>query len=270
MLKAESRLNPPVNLNLRGEIEDIEATFPHPPVFAAYDRSTLFQGDIVPDFADRFLAPLIGAVDLPPLQANLGLSAEALVLMARLRVEGGNTVEAARRVARLKGHFLEFDRMYPLARPLALLTEVAEAALRSATCYRWLAETGRLHIPGLDTGKIDGADVPDWMMTAAPETMFPHDPARLARLRQSIDQLGPSPVLGWNSGASKKSLPRLRDRFLQFLNRKLAAFNQRASGRAAEPPPPGKPASKKTATRLRAATGPDRPPPALPKRCAAG
>lgn len=230
LLKAESRPKPPVSQDLRREIEDTEAVFPLPPVFVAYDRSTLFQGDIVPDFASRFLAPLIGVVDLPDRQANLGLSAEVLVLMAQMRAKAGGDVMAARRVARLKAHFYEFDRTDPPAKPLALLPEVAEAALRSASCHRWLAETGRLVIPGLDTGRIDGATVPDWMMTAAPESMFPHDPDRLARLRQRIDQLGPLPIRGLARGTSvKRATPHLLDRFLRFLNRKIVAFGKPAS-----------------------------------------
>ena len=222
MLKAETRQKPPVCLHLREMVEGVEATFPQPPVFVAYDKSTLFDGDTVPDFANRFLAPLIGPITLPPQQANRGLSAEALVLMVRLRAEWGDTVEAARRVARLKKHLIDFDQTDPPSSPLTLLPEVAEAALRSATCHRWLAETGRLVIPGLDIDRIDGAAVPDWMMTASPETMFPHDPNRLARLRQSIDRLGPGPVRGLiKNAAEKPKAPRLQDRLLQFLNRKL-------------------------------------------------
>lgn len=245
MLKAVSRPHPPVGLNLREQIEDIEAIFPHPPALVAYDRSTLIQGDIVPDFADRFLAPLIGAVDLPRRQANLGLSAEALVLMTRLRNQAGGSISAARRVARLKEHFYAFDRDDPPATPLTLLPEVAEAALRSATCHRWLAETGRLQIPGLDTGSIDGAPVPDWMMTAAPETMFRHDPGRLSRLRRVIDQLGPNRVRGWNTGASKRSAPGLLDKFLQFLNHKLAALTANTKTSAPKRPQSERPAASK-------------------------
>lgn len=219
LLKAESRPRPPVCQHLRETIVDTEAAFPHPPVLVAYDRTTLFHGDIVKDFAERFLAPWLEDLTLPPSQANPGLSAEALVLMAQMRVETGNTVEAARKVARLKGRLLDFDRQYPPKSPIALLPKVAEAALRSATCHRWLAETGRLQIPGLDVSRIDDAEVPDWMLTALPETMFPHDPQRLADLRQRIEQ----------QGAGAKRTLRLQDRLLRFLNRKITAFAEKAA-----------------------------------------
>lgn len=242
MLKAETRLKPPVCLHLREMVEAVEATFPKPPIFVAYDKRTLFEGDTVPDFANRFLAPLLGPVSLPPQHANLGLSAEALVLMVQLRAESGNTVEAARRVARLKKHLIAFDQTDPSPSPLTLLPEVAEAALRSATCHRWLAETGRLVIPGLELDRIDGAAVPDWMMTASPETMFLHDSKRLARLRQAIDQLGPGPVRGWtHSAAEKPKAPRLQDRLLQFLNRKLATTGRPTRPTATDHPKNGQP-----------------------------
>lgn len=245
MLKAVSSPKPPVSQDLRGKIEDIEAIFPHPPALVAYDKGTLFQRDTVPDFANRFLLPLVGAVDLPQRQANLGLSAEALVLMARMRAEAGGSVSAARGVARLKKHLLDFDRLDPPLTPLTLLPEVAEAALRSATCHRWLAETGRLVIPGLEIDRIDGAAVPDWMMTAAPETMFPHDPARLARLRQSIDQISALPVRGLTPKATGlQRSPSLQDRFLRFLNRKITAVGKRAEtpkNDPDDPPAAGKP-----------------------------
>ena len=249
MLKAVTRLKPPVCLQLREMVEGVEATFPQPPVFVAYDKGTLFQGNTVPDFANRFLAPLIGPISLPPSQANQGLSAEALVLMAQLRAEGGNTVEAGRRVARLKKHLIDFDRADPPLHPLALLPEVAEAALRSATCYRWLAETGRLVIPGLDIDRIDGAAVPDWMMTASPETMFPHDANRLARLRQTIDRLGPSPVRGVTQSADSPKAPRLQDRLLQFLNRKLATTGRPSAPASTDEPKTGQTTPKPGARR---------------------
>ncbi len=249
MLKAVTRLKPPVCLHLREMVEGVEATFPQPPVFVAYDKSTLFEGNTVPDFANRFLAPLIGPITLPPSQANQGLSAEALVLMVQLRAEGGNTVEAGRRVARLKKRLIDFDQTDPLLHPLALLPEVAEAALRSATCHRWLAETGRLVIPGLDIDRIDGAAVPDWMMTASPETMFPHDANRLARLRKTIGRLGPGPVRGVTQSADSPKAPRLQDRLLQFLNRKLATTGRPSAPASTDEPKTGQTTPKPGARR---------------------
>lgn len=228
MLKAVSRPKPPVCLNLREKIEDIEAVFPRPPVLVAYDKSSLLQGDTISDFANRFLAPRIGASDLPSQRANPGLSSEALILMSQLRAEGGDTVEAARRVARLKPQLLAFDHEDPPSQPFTLHPEVAEAALRSATCHRWLAETGRLTIPGLDAARIDGAAPPDWMLTAAPETLFEHDPQRLKRLRNWMDRSGSIVRLRKGKDTSRKRRT-LLDRILRFVNRRLAAITSQAS-----------------------------------------
>jgi hypothetical protein len=247
-LKQKSNPLPPTRMPLREAIALDEAVFPSPVQLIAFDRSLLHGGDIIQDFSTRFLAPWVGATELPAIQANVGLSAEALVLMARLRAEGGNTDETARRVNRLIPFLEKFDRAHPPAGPLTLFPEVAEAALRASTCHRWLAETGRLHIAGLDVEKIDGAAVPDWLMTAPPETMFPHDPDRLDHLRQSLEQAGSrttsgkSPHLRTTRPAphiqetphlrTRKSTPRIQDWVLRFLRRHLASFEDRSTGAA--------------------------------------
>lgn len=99
-LKTESRPLPPTRLALRESIFEIEAAFSRPVALVAFDRSTHHGGDIVQDFVTRFLGAWADVADLPPRQANAGLSAEALVLVARLRAEGGNTPAIARFVAR--------------------------------------------------------------------------------------------------------------------------------------------------------------------------
>lgn len=232
-LKQRSGPMPPKRLPLREAILLNDAVFPDPIQLIAFDRSTLHGGDIVQDFSTRFLAPWVGATELPTIQANVGLSAEALMLMVRLRAEGGNTEDTARRVTRLIPFFEKFDRDHPPASPLTLFPEVAEAALRKSTCYRWLAETGRLHIPGLDVAKIDGAAVPDWLMKAPPETLFPHDPDRLDHLRQSFEQAVSDNTRGSGlSFWSKRSGPRIQDWVLRFLRRHLASFQDRNTGTA--------------------------------------
>lgn len=189
-LKAEDRPLPPTRLHLREAIESIEAAFPQPPMLVCYDRSTLLGGDIVSDFAKRILSPW-GPPELTRQEANVGLSAEALVLLCRLRAAGDGSTAAARRVARLIAPLARLDQSDPPRRPLTLNPDVAEAALRAATCHRWLAETGRLVIPGLDVSRIDGAEVPERLLTAAPDTLFAHDPDRLERLRLSLRQSHP-------------------------------------------------------------------------------
>lgn len=190
-LKVESRPLPPIRLNLREAILEIEAAFPNPLHLLTFDRTSLIGGDIVADFGSRFLQSYLPVSDLPAREANVGLSAEALVLLARLRAEGGYTQPAARRGARLIRPLGALDRSDPPARPFTLLPEVADAALRAATCHRWLAETGRLPQPGLAIDRIDGAEVPDWLMTALPETLFLHDPDRLQRLWRSLEATHP-------------------------------------------------------------------------------
>jgi len=191
-LKSESAPLPPTRLHLREAITDTEAAFAAAVQLVAFDRATLHGGDITADFATRFLAPWITPADLPAPVANVGLSAEALVLIARLRARGGNTTEAARSAARLIRPLMALDRSDPPDRALTLLPEVEEAALRAATCHRWLVETGRLVLPGLDADRIDGSPVPDWLRTAPPETLFSHDAGRLDRLLHTLSLTDPA------------------------------------------------------------------------------
>jgi hypothetical protein len=111
-----------------------------------------------------------------------------------------------------------------------LVPEVAEAALRSASGYRWLAETGQLVVPGLDIDRIDGAPPPDWMSTKPPTMLFAHDPDRLDRLCRSLEQH--LERHGWPDDPWKKPKPGIRELLLRFLNGKLASGHDRNIGTA--------------------------------------
>ncbi|MBA3909846.1 MAG: hypothetical protein C0524_08130 [Rhodobacter sp.] len=234
-IKHKDRHFPPVHQNLRQVVVDTEAVFGRGPELVAFDRKELHGNDIVCDFATRFLAPWVQAGDLPRLNANAGLSAEVLVLLVRLRAEAGGTYEASRQVARLIPQLEALDRSDPPTQPLTLLPEVAEAALRSATGHRWLAETGRLRIPGLEVDKIDGAPPPKWMLTAPAESLFLHDPERLDRLRTLIELRRPrAKSVKRQNKPSRRAPLRFRDRLLRFMLRKLDSL-QDPNKRAAPP-----------------------------------
>ena len=190
-LKVENRPLPSPPQTLREVIADTETAFARPAALIAFDREGWRDGDITADFTSRFLAGLVPPGTVPARQENPGLSAEALVLLARLRALNGVSPEAVRRAARLIRPLAELDRIDPPSRPFALLPEVAEAVLRAATDHRWLIETGRLSPPGLDSDRIDGTPLPDWLRDAPPEALFPHDPARLCRLQDRLRQTHP-------------------------------------------------------------------------------
>ncbi len=221
----------PGNSFLIQAANDMEAAFGRKLEYLAFDRTLLHGGDIIHDFAVRFLAPRVTPDELPPQVSNESLSAEALMLMVELRAQAGGTYEASRRVATLKSRIVALDRNDPPARPLTLLPEVAEVALRKATFHRWLAETGRLHLPGLDYAKIDDVSTPAWIREAPAHTLFLHDPDRLARLRTAI---GPDPFTKSKdkrpAKPSEKPKPRFQDMLLRFLLRKLASSQDRNTG----------------------------------------
>ncbi len=235
-LKNSSRSFWPHGHRLKSAVLETEAAFRRPLQLVAFDQKVLHGGDTIADFATRFLSTWVKAKELPALRSNAGLSAEALVLMARLRAEGGNTDEVAFRVRSLTSYLRKLDIDDPPVQSLTLLPEVAEATLRSATSHRWLVETGQLEIPGLDISKIDGAPPPGWMRSAPPESLFQHDPERLDRLKRSVEALQrraiPHNQPTQQSGPTipQRTQPRMRDSLLRFLRRKLASFQNRKTG----------------------------------------
>lgn len=236
--------------NLRQSILDVEAAFGRRPELIAFDRSLLHGGDIVQDFAERFLSPWIKPSDLPTVHANQGLSAEALALMIELRAESGGTYEAAREVSRLVPLLSRLDESDPPAEPLTLLPEVAEAVLRAASSHRWLVETGQLQIPGLDINRIDGTPIPDWIAKAPPGSLFRHDPARLDRLRRAVEEERSIKAAAKASNSAQPAKPQrvpkpdrahkpkrntkqgVGDFLLRFVRRKLASLQDRNTGAA--------------------------------------
>ncbi|MCX7286554.1 MAG: hypothetical protein NTW20_03065 [Rhodobacterales bacterium] len=237
LLKVSNQPVHPHKAQIKDAILETEAIFSNPLQLVAFDRSVLHGGDVVADFATRFLSPWIKPSDLPEFQSNVSLSAEALVFMAQRRREGGNTDEISHKVSLMTQYLRKLDREDPPSKPMELYPEAAEAALRSAVSHRWLSETGRLQIPGLDVSKIDGAPLPDWMVTAAPDTLFPHDPARLDRLRAAIEAVEKKHRSGmwpWTRPTDPWAdpKPRKRDLLLRFLQRKLASVQDRNTGAA--------------------------------------
>ncbi|HMS93665.1 MAG TPA: hypothetical protein PKA03_00290 [Tabrizicola sp.] len=229
---------------LQRSILDVERAFGKRPELIAFDRSVLHGGDIVQDFATRFLSRWIKPSDLPRVHANQGLSAEALVLMIELRAGGGGTDEAADNVSRLVRLLTSLDQSDPPAESLTLLPEVAEAILRASSSYRWLADTGQLQIPGLDTDRIDGTSLPDWIKTASPGSLFRHDHARLERLRKAVEASRARQIVKKDTQPymppRTDQAPRPRrsskhsfsDFLLRFVRRKLASLQDRKTGAA--------------------------------------
>lgn len=220
-VKRHDSPHPPSDRGLKQALLDTEATFGRKPELVLFDRRSLAGGDIVRDFATRFLGPTVDPEEVPSHDANVGLSTEALVVMSRLRAAKGWTDAGQRQVEMLTGLFRQLDAQDPPEQPFTLLPEVAEAALRSATSYRWLAETGRLRIPGLDVDRIDGAAPPGWMMSARPVDLFRHDQDRLDRMRRAVERH--LDQHGWPADPWREPKVNLRDFLLRFLLGKLGS-----------------------------------------------
>ncbi len=265
-LKTSNRPLQPHRGRIKEAILATEAVFPRPLQLVAFDRQILHGGDIISDFTARFLAPWVDVSDLPARQSNIGLSAEALVLMARLREECDDADGNGFKVA-LTPQIKKLDSFDPPTQSMTLLPEVADAVMRAAVSHRWLIETGRLHIPDIDISKIDGAALPNWIATAAPQTLFMHDPVRLGRMRLALEKLE---LKRTASNGSEKQIqkskggliPRIRGSLMQRLKRQLASLQDRTT--IATPPTPFK---EQTKSLVRLHT-PDEPS-STPEKCLA-
>ena len=87
---------PPNDIRLRETIIATDAAFGGTQKLIASDHKPPHSGDIVCDFATRFLSPWVSPTEPPSPDTNVGLSTEALVLMARPHAEAGGDFEAAR------------------------------------------------------------------------------------------------------------------------------------------------------------------------------
>ena len=159
-MRATATPLPPAAQEIRCAIEEAEAAF-RPPVVCAYDPAQLSGGDIVSDFANRFLADRIDPAMLPARRDNPSLSAEAILLLSRFRalVAGDQDWQKEPLSDRLFSQLRKLERACPNTATPQLWPGVADAVRRASMDYLWLRDRYGVRFPDLDYAAIDGAPV---------------------------------------------------------------------------------------------------------------
>jgi len=175
---------PPGPQPIRAALEDTEAAFGRPPELGAYDPAALAGGDIVTDFAARFLPGRIDPALLPPRRLNQGLSAEATLLMARFRalVAPGRDWQADPRGTRLISLISRIEAAQGGGQRARLVPGLAAAIRRASVDYLWLRDRFGLSFPEIDYRAIDGAALPESLGHAPIKALIKIDDARYGAL----------------------------------------------------------------------------------------
>lgn len=158
---------PPAAQRVRQSLEESEAVWGGISV-CPYDPARLVDGDILRDFASRFLADLIDPILLRAGSENRSLSAEAILIISRFRklVAPDRDWHREARSDRLLRHLLAMEAAGP-RRPVALRPGIAEAVRRASTDYLWLRDRHGVTFPEIDYAKVDGVS-PTEEMTRCP------------------------------------------------------------------------------------------------------
>lgn len=158
---------PPAAQRIRQSLEDSEAVWGGVSV-CPYDPARLVDGDILRDFATRFLADLIDPCFLRARSRNRSLSAEAILIISRFRklVAPDRDWHQEARSDRLLQRLLAIEATGPRS-PVALRPGIADSVRRASTDYLWLRDHHGVTFPEIDYAKIDGV-LPAEEMTRRP------------------------------------------------------------------------------------------------------
>lgn len=195
--------------SLQREVSMIEEAFGAPITACVADRDQLIDGDIVTDFLARFVAPVVGEIEIAPVRLNESISAEVLAIMERFR-----KLRYPNHVGPMPDHFSLRTILSRLERDSGrtgnprLRPEVAAAVRRASLDTLWLRDRYGVTFKGVDYAVIDGApfDVDPAHVTI--EDLFEVDPDRrealyaaaLAEALGSWRQLGRMPRLFVGAG----------------------------------------------------------------------
>ena len=147
---------PPNAQRIRQPLEDSEAVWGGVSV-CPYDAARLVDGDILRDFASRFLADLIDPRLLRADHDNRSLSAEAILMVSRFRklVAPDRDWQFEPRSDQLLRRLQAMEIASPRP-PVALRPGIAEAVRRASTDYLWLREHHGVTFSEIDYAKVDG------------------------------------------------------------------------------------------------------------------
>jgi hypothetical protein len=153
----------------------------------AFDPAVLGGGDVVSDFARRFLAEWLDPALIPAGRRHASLSAEASLVLARLRAEVApgrdwQPEPKSRGVARHL-EWLEARDGAPRAR---LRPGIAEAIRRASADYLWLRDRYGIAFPEIDYAAVDGTALPEGMAALPHEGIVEIDAGYQRRLQAAL------------------------------------------------------------------------------------
>ncbi len=198
---------------LQREIPTVEGGFGRRVTVCAYERDQLFGGDVVNDFLERFVRPVVGEVSVPTMRLNESLSSEAASVLYRYARNAGIGSEVLQEdLVILREGIAKAEAEVGAVAPATLKTEVADAIRAATTDLLWLRDRYGTVFGGVDYAAVDGRS-PDFDISEASfDDLFNVDRARLARLEGALLR---ESVEAW------RELERL-PRFLRRLSRIVA------------------------------------------------
>jgi hypothetical protein len=178
---------PPGPQRIRDTIEDAEAVWGQIAV-CPFDPGTLAGGDILKDFATRFLTDLIDPNEVEAGTENTSLSAEAILALSRMRrlIAPDRDWQRDPRSDRLFRRLQLFEQKDPTVQRMRLRPGVAAAVRRASVDYLWLRDRFDMVFPEINYAAVDG-EAPGPEMTRLPlEDLIEVDFARYDQLLLSL------------------------------------------------------------------------------------
>jgi len=168
---------------LENHIPELEDAFERSIAACVGDRDQLTGGDIVVDFLARFVAPVVGPVDVPTITLNESISAEMAAILDQFRrVRYPVPQRRMPDFFSLRSILRPIDTREPRTGMGKLRPEAAEAVRREAVDAIWLRDRYGIVFNGLDYGMIDGRPADPSLRSWTVEQIFEVDPARRARV----------------------------------------------------------------------------------------
>lgn len=178
---------PPGPQRIRDAIEDTEAVWGQIAV-CQFDTGMLAGGDILKDFATRFLSDLIDPNEMVAGTENTSLSAEAILALSRFRrlVAPDRDWQRDPRSDRLFRWLQLFEETDPAVQRIRLRPGVAEAVRRASVDYLWLLDRFGMVFPEINYADVDGTPPLPEMKHLPLEDLIEVDFARYDQLLLSV------------------------------------------------------------------------------------
>lgn len=178
---------PPGPQGVRDAIEDAEAVWGQIAV-CPFDPGTLAGGDILTDFASRFLSDLVDPNEMVAGAENVSLSAEAILALSRFRrlVAPGRDWQRDPRSDRLLRRLQLLEKTDPAMQRVRLRPGVAEAVRRASVDYLWLRDRFGIVFPEIDYANVDGTPPVPEMTRLSLEDLIEVDFGRYDELLLSL------------------------------------------------------------------------------------